>query len=410
MANQRPERSSADLPLVLVPLIFATKGTMLDNVDTFGGDASAIPFLSQEDARGMVAHVLKALFEDAFGQDDEAVLFALLRLVFRPGRESAEHARQYFNLIVASIRSRADASKLARLQGVCTFLVRNYVIVAEVSPASDSWVLRYTKTIPIYGRADSPFRRRRVRFGLQPNAYVIPLNLPFTAASYHFRMQASPNSYVKAHYLQWAKSGRTVRQEDIRAISDRAYLRIRHRQALPYAHLYTRRFDTCKYPKDMVMHVVFDEVPPGALGLTCGIALISASVITVLSFVAPSNQGRISGDVLAFLLAISPVAATFVGYSMEKLQRSSLATFLGLLATGLTSLVAALLYVRPAASWMLHHTVAIGHTSPEVNIALLAVGTCGLINAISLWWLLRRELAHYVDLLSEKNTVNVMFR
>jgi hypothetical protein len=241
--------------------------------------------------------------------------------------------------------------------------------------------------------------------------FVIPLNLPFTANSYHFRMQAGLNSYVKVHSVQWAKSGSIVRQEDIRAMSDRAYLRVRHRQALPYAHLYTRRFDTCEKPRDLVMQVVFDEVPPGALGLTFWLAALSAFVVTVLSFAAPTNtDGLVSGDVLAFLLAISPVAATFVGYSMEKLQRSSLTTFLGLVMTGATSLIAALLYVRVPPDWMVHRGGLPGFAHPHVNIGVLVVGLVGVANAVYLYWRLRDELAHYVDLLTEKNTTQMMFR
>jgi hypothetical protein len=409
-ASARPETvSAAGRPVMLVPLIMATKGTMLDNIDTFDGGAEAVPFLSQEETRGIVAHVVQALFEDAFGQGHKPVLFALLRLVFRPGRVSVRDAQAYFDQVVVSVRGDAEAAKLTKLRGVCSFLVRNYVVIAEVStPSGYKWVLRYTKTTPHYGQVYSLASRWRVRLGLPPNRFVIPLNLPFTANSYHFRMQAGQNSYVKMHSVQWAKSGRVVRQKDIRAMSEHAYLRVRHRQALPYAHLYTRRFDTCTNPKDLVMEVVLEEVPPGALGLTFWLAAISASVITLLSFAVPtSGDNTVSGDVLAFLLAISPVAATFAGYSIEKLQRSCLTTFFGLMMTGATSLVAAFLYLRKSPSWLLPH---VGLGQVQVNIGVFVAGFVGILTAIYLYWRLRDEMAHYVDLLMEKNTVGMMFR
>ncbi|MGS2616332.1 hypothetical protein ACVCAH_17670 [Micromonospora sp. LZ34] len=412
--TQSNAQNGGEPPVMLVPMITATKGTMMDNVDTSDGGGSALPFLSQEDARGVVAHILQAEFEKTFGQDHPSVLYALLRLVFRQGRVRLADAHTYFDKAVAPVRGIADEKQLTKLRRICAFLVRNYVIVAEAPlPTGYKWVLRYTKTVPLYGRVATPERRRRVRYGLQPNSFVIPLNLPFITNSYHFRMHAGPNSYVKAHYVQSAKTGITIRQDDIKTMSKLAYLRVRHHQALPYAHLYTRRFDTCK-PKDLVMQIIFDEVPPGALGLTCWLATLSAFVITVLAFFVPRNGADVSGDVLAFLLAISPVAATFVGYSMEKLQRSSLTTFAGLLVTGLTSVAAAILYVKPPPEWMIKNVglpaldPVIGHLS--VNVGVLFVGLAAIINAIYLRWRLKDELTHYLQLLTAKNTTARMFR
>ncbi|MFF5056703.1 hypothetical protein ACFY1S_26330 [Micromonospora sp. NPDC000663] len=407
-------QNGAEPTFILVPMITATKGTMMDNVDTSDGGGSALPFLSQEDARGVVAHVLQAEFEKTFGQNHRSVLYALLRLVFRQGRVRLADAHTYFDRAVASVRENADEKQLTKLRRICAFLVRNYVIVAEAPPPTGyKWVLRYTKTIPVYGRVDTRGRRRRVKYGLQPNSFVIPLNLPFTTNSYHFRMNAGPNSYVKAHYVQSAKTGSTIHQDEIKKMSNLAYLRVRHHQALPYAHLYTRRFDTCK-PKDLVMQIIFDEVPPGALGLTRWLATLSAFVITMLAFVVPSNEGDVSGDVLAFLLAISPVAASFVGYSMEKLQRSSLTTFVGLLITGLTSVAAAILYVREAPEQMIREVgppvldPLLGHLS--VNVGVLFVGLAAIMNAMYLRWRLKDELTHYLQLLTAKNTTARMFR
>ncbi|MEO3930563.1 hypothetical protein ABGB07_42960 [Micromonosporaceae bacterium B7E4] len=397
--------------VMLVPMILSTKGAMLDNVETFDGAGDPVPFLSQEDARGVVAHVLRQLFRETFGElvhaaDErrhDAVLFALLRLVFQAGRVSVADADAYFDRNVAPIRDRADGTQLRRLRGICSFLVRNYVVIAEVLPPDGcAWILRYTKTMPVYGRATSTRGRRRVRLGLAPNTFVIPLNLPFTTTSYHFRMRAGANTYVKVHSVQLAQSGASVDQTAIRAMSERAYLRVRHRQALPYAHLYARRFDTCRAPADLVMEVVFDEVPPGALGLTSWLAALSALVITLLALLVPVNDGnRISGDVLAFLLAISPVAATFVGYSMEKLQRSSLTTFAGLVATGATSLVAALLYVQPSPAWLVARPTVPLLGEIRVNLGVFAVGLVGGVVAAYLFFRLRDELHHYVDLLRD---------
>ncbi|MEQ4305985.1 hypothetical protein ABNF97_32140 [Plantactinospora sp. B6F1] len=397
--------------VMLVPMILSTKGGMLDNVETFDGSGDPVPFLSQEDARGVVAHVLRQLFRETFGEavhaaDErrhDAVLFALLRLVFQAGRVSVADADAYFDRNVAPIRASAAQTRLHRLRGVCSFLVRNYVVIAEVPPPDGcAWILHYTKTIPVYGRATSHRGRRRVRLGLAPNTFVIPLNLPFTATSYHFRMRAGANTYVKVHSVQLAQSGASIDQAAIRAMSERAYLRVRHRQALPYAHLYARRFDTCRAPADLVMEVVFDEVPPGALGLTSWLAALSALVITLLALLVPVNDGdRISGDVLAFLLAISPVAATFVGYSVEKLQRSSLTTFAGLVATGATSLVAALLYVQPPPAWMVARPVVPLLGEIRVNLGVFAVGLVGGLVAAYLFFRLRDELHHYVELLRD---------
>jgi len=78
-----------DTGVLLVPILHASIGTMLDNVEPVDGTGASVPLLSQHDTRGLIAIVLQGLFDDAFGTDHPAhdsTLWSLRRLVCRVGR------------------------------------------------------------------------------------------------------------------------------------------------------------------------------------------------------------------------------------------------------------------------------------------------------------------------------------
>jgi hypothetical protein len=397
--------------VLLVPMLKATIGTMLDNLEPVDGSGSAVPLLSQRDTRGLIAIVLEGLFNDAFvTQDDghESALWALRRLVCRVGRIPEAEWEKHFELIAKSAGDPVDQERFDRLKNFCKFFAVNYVLVGEVPmPSGPQWTLKYVQLMPLYGRADSRAKRVRVALGLDAFEFNIPMNLAFSAASYHFWMYLGTNMYIKLHHVQRA-SGEALRQDDVAQMGARAYLRVRHRQALPHAHLYTRGLHKST-PENLIMVVSFGEVPPGTLGITTTLALLSTATVLLLGLAVPDSTNA-NGDILAFLLAIPGFVATFIGYSMDKAQRSSLATFSGLAVVGLVSFAACLLYVTQATpSWMLSEHSSFGMTF-EVNILATLLLLISVANSCNLMWRLRSEMRHYSALLKAKNTISLMFR
>jgi hypothetical protein len=407
--------------VVLIPFIKATKGTMLDNIDTSDASGASVPFLSQRETRGLIALVIRGLFEEAYrpadgeqGNKQRDALWRLLRLVCQQGRVAKDDVERQLNAVFDRLDVPKESEWALKLRRICTFFALNYVIVAEAtSPPGTKCVLSYSKTIPLYGRAESRRLSWRVRLGLRAYRFIVPINLAFTADSYHFRMTGGQNWYVRSHYLLDGETFKPVTQGELRAANGPVYLRVRHRQALPYAHLYTRGTSVGDKQLNLATVVEFAEIPPGALGVTFAVAATAALLIMFLSLFVPSyDNAKVSGDVLALLLSVPPVAATFVGYSIDTVQRSSLATLLGLVLAGATSIMTAALYVRPAPSWqLLHDHVLFGAFRPgSINVFALALGLVAVCNAVHLYWRLRAETRHYLDLLKAKNSLAMMFR
>jgi len=410
---RRPEGHTSTV--LLVPMLKATIGTLLDNVNPADADGGSIPLLSQRDTRGLLAFVLEGLFDSTFGPDDpdrESILFELRRLVCKVGRIPDA---TWDTLFDSAVRGRAATPPLEELRRFCKFFALNYVLVAEIPvPLGNEFVLRYTRMMPVYGRADHRKPRLRVRLGLAPYSFRIPMNLAFSAASYHFWMYTGPNMYVKLHYLQQHLGDaspvgefRTFRQDDLQELGGGAYLRVRHRQALPHAHLYTRGLHKAT-PQQLLMVVNFAEIPPGTLGVATVLAFISTLTMLLLAAVIPDSASA-NGDILALLLAVPGFVATFIGYSMDRIQRSSLTTLAGLLGVGAVSFGASLLYALTATpSWMVVQVSLFG-ADAELNLVVVGLVVMGLTNLLNLVWRLGNEMRYYLALLTTKNTISRMF-
>ena len=157
------------------------------------------------------------------------------------------------------------------------------------------------------------------------------------------------------------------------------------------------------------MVVNFGEVPPGTLGVAAGLALLSTITILLFGLTLPYGD-RASGDILALVLAVPGFVATFVGYSMDRVQRSSLTTLSGLVAVGAVSFAAGLLYVfQDTPGWIVTQHSLLG-MSMKVNSVLLVLLVISIANCCNLFWRLHNEMAHYSALLAAKNTVGMMFR
>ena len=111
----------------------------------------------------------------------------------RVGRVPAAEWDRHFDLAMRGIGYPADDEQFNRLQRFCRFFAVNYVLVTEVAiPPGNEWILKYVRMMPLYGRADSANKRMRIRLGLNTYGFSIPMNLAFSAASYHFWMYLGP--------------------------------------------------------------------------------------------------------------------------------------------------------------------------------------------------------------------------
>lgn len=402
-----------------VPVLKVSKGTLLDNLDVTDSNNVSLPVLSQQEARGLVAIAVLILFRLTFGpvtpgSSQDTALWALRRLVSRMGRVSShiveskgdenQSLQKVFRAAVEGL-SPSSVGLLDELETFCCFFAKNYVVIADIpTPPSVRFLLKYTKTIPLYGQTLG-HGRKRTELGLVPYRFRVPLNLAFTAESYHFRMDIGEGQFASGHYIAEVATDRHLAQPEIRKRTNKGYIRTRYRSGLPYAHLYTRGLNRST-PQEWTTVVEFAEVPPGALGATTIVATISASLVLLLSFVPPS--GGPSADTSAFLLAVPLFAATLVGHSIERVQRSSFTTYVGLVITGLTSFLGAVVFgLLPDDPLVVRDVGVVGLVQlPSLNIAGVIIAFISIANVAFLRWRLKYQMNQYLSMLDRWKTLD----
>lgn len=451
-ARERKQLVDAKSTCLPVPLIKLTKGTLLDNFEVSSSASESLATLPQQEVRGLIALSLELLFVLTFeaphdvvaheekeagghepvdepapallprSEEAEAALWSLRRLVCRigrigprengttrVGRVSENNIDKIFSDAVKDLQA-VDTVRLGNLRDFCRYFALNYVIAVEIpTPEALRFVIKYLRDIPIHGRAYDDDGKRRTRLGLNAYRVMLPLNLAFTAASYHFRMDNGENQFVSHHYIHDSVSGHHVEQDTIRKNYPNSYVRIRHDTGLPYAHLYTRGLSRAQ-PQEWSTVVVFEETPPGALGATLVVAAVSAALISPMSFISaslPSNGP--SADTAALLLAVPLFAATLVGHSVERVQRSSLVTYVSLACTGAIAFVSAILFGVMPNDWLVVKNVRPFDlvTIPGVNVGGLVLSIVAAGNVVFLYWVLRYRTNRFMRMLGPRPTQSV---
>jgi len=417
LAKSTSGQSGDTFPSIPVPVLKVTKGTLLDNLDVTDHDDSSVSVLSQKEARGLVALTLETLFYFTFtkaeaGSDEEerqlAALWSLRRFVTQMGRIKADSAavndpdwkiplQKIFRQSIIKLQGPANVARRDALEEFCCFFARNYVIAADIPiPHGVRFIVKYSKTVPLYGRTLGP-DQRRVRLGLAPYKFWVPLNLAFTAESYHFRMDIGEQQFVADQYLVTGPSGEHLSRDRVRELIADGHVRIRDGSGLHYAHLYTRGLHQSD-PIDLVTVIKFEEAPPGALGPTAIVATISAALVSLMTFMRPGDGPN--ADTAALLFAVPLFAATLVGYSIDRVQRSSLATYGALAVTGATAFLGAILFGLVPDLFFVADVRLLGIFSvPGVNIGGLLVAVAAISNVVALRWLLKYKTRRYLRML-----------
>jgi hypothetical protein len=344
---------------ILLPLIKLKKRVMLDNLEITDGDGRHVAALLQEEVNGLLASVINNLFRIAFlskspsdvgrklTEGEERLRWSLVNLACHADRVDPSTKKAILSLLDAKPSSVADLESLESLRAFCDFCAEHYLIVVEAElPRGSRLSMRYSRTVPEYGRAAGWNDRVRVRLGLSPYRYSIPLRLPFDAPSYHFSMQGVPGQYLAHEALINTKTGAQIDPATFSAVAPQPSLQGRHGSGLPYVHLYTTGLDKAS-PIGMSTQVEFDEIPPGALGGACVVSAACAVLIWFFALTQPGLRQALASpsDLPALLLAVPAFAATWIGQSVDRILRSSSSAYVGLAISAVLSIASALLYV-----------------------------------------------------------------
>jgi hypothetical protein len=152
--------------------------------------------------------------------------------------------------------------------------------------------------------------------------------------------------YLAHEALIDVQTGKPIQPAAFDGVSPQPSMQGRLDSGLPYSHLYLKGLDRADVV-DMSTLVEFDEVPPGALGGACVVAVACAVLIWFFALTQPGLRRALpsSSDLPALLLAVPAFAATWIGQSVDRILRSSSSAYVGLAISAILSVTSALLYV-----------------------------------------------------------------
>jgi len=344
---------------ILLPLIKLKKRAMLDNLEIMDDNDQHVPALLQEEVNGLIAYVITNLFRitflsyppDQIGRKltdvEERLRWSLINLACHVDPVDTGTKNAILGLLDTTPVSVADPDTLDSLRRFCDFCAEHYLIVVEAElPRGSRLSMKYTRTVPEYGRTADWNDRLRVRLGLSPFRYSIPLRLSFDAPSYHFSMLGVQGQYLARETLINTVTGRQIAPNVFDSVTPQPYLQGRYDSGLPYSHLYMRGLHKAEVV-DMSTRIEFDEIPPGALGGACVVAVACAVLIWFFALIQPGLQPSAAppSDMPALLLAVPAFAATWIGQSVDRILRSSSSAYVGLAVSAVLSITSALLYV-----------------------------------------------------------------
>jgi hypothetical protein len=435
--------------MILIPLIKLKKRVMLDNFEITDSDDRHVAPLLQEEANGLIASVITNLFRltflsaspDEIGRKltdaEERLRWSLINLACHVDSVTPDTKKAILSLLdimpvnlgepgPVSVADPgrigvidpgrvavADTSSLDSLRRFCDFCADHYLIIVEAElPKGSRLSMRYTRTVPEYGRTEDWNERLRVRLGLSPFRYFLPLNLPFEAPSYHFSMLGVPGQYLAHEELIDTQTRKPIQPAVFDGISPQPALQGRLDSGLPYSHLYMRGLHKAR-PIGIGTKVEFDEIPPGALGGACVVSVACAVLIWFFALTQPGLRKALesSSDLPALLLAVPAFAATWIGQSVDRILRSSSSAYVGLAASAVLSVTSALLYVANSSQRSFYRIKSIGlfHglvTLKSVDISWFILALAASILAAYLAELLRDKVRSYMRALEHGSQLN----
>jgi hypothetical protein len=351
---------------LLVPVMPARRGQLIDNLDVEDGTSRALPVLSRAESEGLCSLIIDSEFErllTRIGHHDEVgnaatelteVRDTLASLPFLDTGEGEKVLKAVFH----DPRPRSMPLKRViiepTLKEVATFFVYvglKFVELTNVRPG-ERVIIKYSYDSRYYN-TESTSRSRLL--GQRPYTFRFETPLAFLAPSYHVRMQAPDGHYCFSQSFEIPQGGTTT-SSPIRGVAmdaanepstQNAFTRLEddyeHSSAhgLPYAHLYVTHLDQ-KPVVNLTARLKFFEFPPGQTGRAFSGATVVALILIAIAGIY-GHVVRNVGDGALFLALLGVVALWMrPSFDPDRLLQAPLSARLGLSACGVLALVGAL--------------------------------------------------------------------
>jgi hypothetical protein len=379
----QPETATPQgLDELYVPVLLPRKNESTDNLVIRDSQDQAISTLCYEETVNLISLALRFLILSCTGRPGgtrrtrpnadqiekrtQAELL-LLNLIYsvatRSPAELEPQIQKAFGLLEIN-ESALDDAQLSRVSSLREFVValsNAYPIIAVIpyDHSTRRLSISYRRTmIPALPRKD---RRTQLRLalGLRPFKVKVNTALAQVSKSYHLHILGPGSQYLMEQTLRCAICGRALTRAGVTPprnepdhvhhnyslIDERPYYEIRGKRGQSYAHLYMRGFDQAR-GESLVLSASFGETPPGTLASA---AITGAMSCLLIGAVGHAQMSGIDdgSDIPPLLLAMPTVAASWFGFASdtEAVLRSSLVGRCSLLLGGITSLLAAALFL-----------------------------------------------------------------
>jgi hypothetical protein len=246
--------------VLLVPIIWNQRGTLLDHFKVTDAGGESAQTLSYNQTRGLMAYALESLIgraeldpcrfwghtRDWYEQQRGRLVNGLVRIICSPGplHKQLRPRQERISAALFTVDTFPFTDDWrSRLKDFCLQYLDRYVIVAEVRASELGHLgLTYSHCVPLESPTNYPFNQWRERFGLSPSTIDIVHN-PFflQVEAYHLEIAAQPEQYVFDHHLEWMDTQSAITQDKLRSNGLTPYVRLYYEEGRPNAHLYVRR-------------------------------------------------------------------------------------------------------------------------------------------------------------------------
>ena len=367
-----------------IPLLVVRKPALIENLVITAGSGEVLSVLSHEETLKLMSVALHFLVVTCTAGPapqgsrpaGEPVTLPvqvwqaealLLKLIHQMGGVADEDIDRDISVAFQMLGLRQAGQTPERATWLHEFvrtLSRAYPVIVAM-PRSDArrTVLSYQRTlIPSLDIAGLR-GRLRMALGLRPLRVGVDTALAHNSKAYHLRIEGPTSQYLMEQTLTCqvchgplARTGvevpacftdgqhRQWHKDGFPTAADRPHFELRGKRGQSRAYLYMRGF--AKAPQNLMLSASFGEKPPGTLASATITAAVSCLLIGVIGH-AESVNADYGSDIPPLLLALPAVAASWFGFNTdsEAILRSSLAARSSLLLGGITSVLAACLFL-----------------------------------------------------------------
>lgn len=361
--STEPNRSTDTPFAVLTP----RKGQLIDGFELEDGSGGVVPTRSYREYLLLVTTVMRALLYRSYAtrrgaqlthralEAEKAALDCIASRAANDGDPGVLALRSLEQEVV-SVTALELTIELTKA------LSTHYAIVASVSCVSGNRVVvRMKRTVVpavvspggkrwrLFGRLKDTLR---MALGARPVNLSVPLDLAWSAQSYHLYVHSEPGLYLGhqdpselVDYLK--KYGNPDPDSD----SPPTHHRFRRRLGQEYAHFYFRYLPSPPTPDDEVpcVRFTFFEIPPGVIFRAFIASAASTVLIWMIGVLLSSARvpQPLGTDAPAFLLTFPAVAGAWLGFHEvpRRLLEGTLASRLSLIVTAACSILASGLYI-----------------------------------------------------------------